>query len=87
MEKSVNVRLLFFAKARELAGRGECSESVRSEIVIEELVAGICARHNLNSIKSNFIIAVNGEYCDDPKATVALRAGDEVAVIPPISGG
>ena len=41
---------------------------------------------SLDEIKSNLIIAVNQEYVGT-EDTVQLKAGDEVAVIPPISGG
>ncbi|HLT75244.1 MAG TPA: MoaD/ThiS family protein [Ohtaekwangia sp.] len=37
----------------------------------------------LNSLKS-FFIAVNNEYADD---NLVLASSDEIAVIPPVSGG
>lgn len=40
----------------------------------------------LEEIKGAFALAVNQEYVG-PDGEVALRAGDEVAIIPPISGG
>lgn len=87
MEKIVNIRVLFFAKARELSGCSECEEAFASEIECAKLIDVICARHNLEAIQRNIIIAVDGDYCDDPKAVISLREGQEVAVIPPISGG
>ena len=41
---------------------------------------------SLEEIKSNLLIAVNQEYVG-AEDTVRLKTGDEVAVIPPISGG
>ena len=41
---------------------------------------------SLNEIKSNLILAVNQEYIG-AEESVLLKTGDEVAVIPPISGG
>ena len=40
----------------------------------------------LAAIKDNLVLAHNEEYLDT-EAQVILKAGDEIAVIPPISGG
>lgn len=41
---------------------------------------------SLASIEGNLIVAVNQEYTEREQL-IHLKAGDEVAVIPPISGG
>jgi len=41
---------------------------------------------SLSSIEDSVILAVNQEYIT-PDQTVQLKPGEEVAVIPPISGG
>lgn len=83
----MTVRILFFAKARELAGHSECNEIISANILCGELFDHICCAHNLKAIKESIIIALNGDYCDDPSALLSLKAGDELAIIPPISGG
>lgn len=87
MDKSVSLKILFFAKARELAGRSECNETITANILCASLFDRICAAHNLDIIKESIIIALNGDYCDDPSALLTLKEGDELAIIPPISGG
>lgn len=87
MDESVRVNILFFAKARELAGRCECDEKIPANILCTELVERICVAHNLKAIKESIIIALNGDYCDDPSALLTFKEGDELAIIPPISGG
>lgn len=82
--------VLFFAKSRELAGRSE------GEIVVEvgihringaELLHRICVAHNLLIIEKNVILALNGEFCSELSAEIDLDTVQEIAVIPPISGG
>lgn len=87
MENSVLVKILFFAKARELAGRSECNEIISSSILCAQLLDHICVAHNLNAIKESIIIALNGDYCDDSSVLLTLKEDDELAIIPPISGG
>lgn len=87
MDNSVRVKILFFAKARELAGRSEYNEEISTSILCAALFDRICAAHNLNIIKDSIIIALNGDYCDNPQALLTLKDGDELAIIPPISGG
>lgn len=87
MDNSVTVKILFFAKARELAGCSECNEKTASSIRCAELFDRICGAHSLDIIKDSVIIALNGDYCDDPQAVLTLKDGDELAIIPPISGG
>lgn len=41
---------------------------------------------SLQVIAENIILSLNEEYIDDNQQ-LTLREGDEVAVIPPISGG
>lgn len=88
MNEEVSIVILFFAKSRELAG---ISESVLQlqlrEIKCSDLLDKICNQYNLTIIKDNIILALNGEYCDNLNEILVLRNGDELAIIPPISGG
>lgn len=87
-EESVHVRVLFFAKSRELSGLNECSlEISKKKNLCSEVINYICDKFDLNIIKNNVIIALNSEYCDDLNAVLEIKNGDEIAVIPPISGG
>lgn len=88
MEESVHVRVLFFAKSRELSGLNECNLELNKKTnLCSEVIDYICDKFDLNIIKNNVIIALNSEYCDDLNAVLELKNGDEIAVIPPISGG
>lgn len=78
-----DVRLLFFAAARQAAG--VASESVRAATVAEVL-EGARRRHGeaFAAVLEGCRVWVNGEPAAEDSA---LRDGDEVAVLPPVSGG
>jgi len=74
----MKVRILFFAMLRE---KMKTSEQVY-EIEPEETVAAL-ARRLLGS-ETSLLFAVNHEYVP---SNYKLKAGDEVAFIPPVAGG
>lgn len=83
----INLRILFFAKTRDLSGLNETTFKVENNLKVSELLNRICAKYNLESIKSSVILAINEQYCDNLEERLNLRESDEVAIIPPISGG
>ena len=74
----VSIRL--FAGLRELAG----SDSLQIELADGASVADALAALSGQIDASGCLLAVNREYADDD---VVLAAGDELALIPPVSGG
>lgn len=87
METLVCVKLLFFAKSRELAGFSERLIDLPQEISCKDLINHLSKTYNLEALENKFLLALNNEYCDDTDVILKLKIGDEVAVIPPISGG
>jgi molybdopterin converting factor small subunit len=81
----VSVRLLLFASAREAAERA-ADEFPPS--TLGELLDGARARYGngFGEILDCARVWLNGDEPADGAATV-LTDGDEVAVIPPVSGG
>lgn len=82
---NVPVKILFFAKASELSGTKQ--KIVNLPVVIDHasLREKIVEDFNLKEIQKNIILAVNEEFVTDK--VLNLKAGDEIAVIPPLSGG
>ncbi|KAK9834615.1 hypothetical protein WJX74_005787 [Apatococcus lobatus] len=82
----MRVRLLFFARARELAGVGETEVEVASHataaVVLKQVLETWPA---LEEVSGRCVLAVNQEYLEDMARI--LKEGDEVAVLPPVSGG
>lgn len=74
----VTVRL--FAQLRERAGRRELELDLPEDAAVRDALAAV------EELTSGLpvVMAVNREYADE---SVRLRAGDELALIPPVSGG
>ena len=79
-----SVKIRFFGAAADLAGTRE-TELPAGETTVEGLWALLAERHpGLSPMQKNLAFAVNEEYArgEDP-----VKPGDEVAVLPPVSGG
>jgi molybdopterin synthase catalytic subunit len=81
----MQVRVRLFAIQRELVGAREVPIELGPDATVEDAWAAIVARHPvLAPGRPSVRFARNGDYAEP--ATV-LRDGDEVAFIPPVSGG
>jgi molybdopterin converting factor small subunit len=74
-----------FAQAREAAGRAADEYDAAT---LGELRAAACARYGepFVSVLDTARLWVNGDEPEAGEATL-LRDGDEIAVLPPVSGG
>jgi len=80
----MKIKVLFFASARDLTGQNSLSLDF-PEMTTANLVLYLSEQYPNFDIESNQIaIAVNQKYISSP---VELQDGDEVAFLPPISGG
>lgn len=81
----VIARLRLFARAREAAGRAADDFPARS---LGELLDQACARYGeeFAAVLATAAVWINGEEPGAGRDTV-LHAEDEVAVLPPVSGG
>lgn len=81
----MTVRLRLFAIQRELAGTREVALDLPGGATIEDAWQALVARFPALAPGRGYVrFARNGEYAD---AAAALADGDELAVIPPVSGG
>jgi MoaE-MoaD fusion protein len=82
---SIQVRVRLFAVQRELAGQRQVNLELPADASIEAAWLALVARHPvLASGRSAVRFARNGTYADP---TDVLADGDELACIPPVSGG
>ena len=81
----MQIRVLFFGRVREIVGRAEDSIELASGARIEELFARYRELHPaLAAYRPSLVASRNQEFAP---WTAPLASGDEVAFIPPVSGG
>ena len=83
--QTIRVKVLFFGRLKEIIGHGEQSIASADATTIEQLFALYSARHpELAKHRSSLVASRNQEFAawDTP-----LHSGDEVAFLPPVSGG
>ncbi len=81
----MKVRVKCFAAAREIIGTGELVVELPEGSTLTELVDQIRHRFpRLEGLAGSILFSVNREYAPSDKR---LAADDEVALIPPVSGG
>jgi molybdopterin converting factor subunit 1 len=81
----MQIRALFFASYRDIAGTDEMEVDLPSGASVSDLVVRLRGRGDAwRSLPPQPAVAVNLTYA--PLATT-LADGDEVAFIPPVSGG
>ena len=79
----LNVRL--FALYRERAGRNSIPVAVQDGATVADLTAeGRRQLPNLAPPEVKIVVAVNADYADPD---IVLQPGDDVCLIPPVSGG
>ncbi|MBT0608112.1 molybdopterin converting factor subunit 1 [Aequorivita echinoideorum] len=79
------MKILLFGIAKEIAGKSVLDASEFSEAKnVGELKKVFKERYPEASKLSSLAIAVNEEYAEDDHK---ISTGDEVAIIPPVSGG
>ena len=81
----MKVRVLFFGIAREITGLGQDSPELSADATAADLLRLYTARFpRLGGIGASLVMAVNQEFSDP---TRLLAENDEVAFLPPVSGG
>jgi MoaD family protein len=81
----VRVKVKLFAILREMADRDETILEVPNKISCEEILSRLQTELPvLGSVLEPCLVTINGRYVDQ---TTDVSEGDEVAVLPPVSGG
>lgn len=93
----MKVKVKFFALIREVAGVKEMEEEIGDNTTVRELLEKLCEKmpgkfRNLifdgREVSKNLIILVNRRGIRELDGLeTKLKDGDEVALLPPVSGG
>jgi molybdopterin synthase sulfur carrier subunit len=79
------LRLLAFAGVRDVIGQAEATIDVELPCTADELWPRLIARYPaLSPYRASVRLAINGTYAGPSDR---VDSGDEVALIPPVSGG
>jgi molybdopterin converting factor subunit 1 len=83
--QTVRVKVLFFGRLKETAGRSEESAEIADGASIEQLFARFTDQHpGLAPFRASLVASRNQEFA---AWSTPLHSGDEVAFLPPVSGG
>lgn len=81
----MRVKVQLFARLRELAGRGECDCEVPAGSSVADVWHAVADRHaSLKPFGTAISCALNADFA---RMTAPVQEGDEVAFLPPVSGG
>ena len=83
MENTLQIRVIYFAKLRDLIGLDEEIFSMKEGDDPSDVLASIEKKHKID-VGMNFKIAVNDEFS---KWDIKLNNGDRLVFIPPVTGG
>jgi molybdopterin converting factor subunit 1 len=79
------IKVKFFASYREAVGTEEIDIDLDSDADVSQLLESVKAKHPaIGKLIEPLIVSVNKEYAEFDKV---LHEGDEVALLPPVSGG
>jgi molybdopterin synthase catalytic subunit len=82
----MTVTVKMFAVLRELSGSDSLELELPDDATVDDAVSALAARADLADAlaRMKVVMAVNRDYAD---GSTRLGAGDELALIPPVSGG
>jgi molybdopterin synthase sulfur carrier subunit len=79
------MEILLFGITREIVGAGHLLIPAGASVsTVADLRSWLCEAYPQFGGLSSLAIAVNKEYADDD---LSLKGSDEIALIPPVSGG
>jgi molybdopterin converting factor subunit 1 len=81
----VRIPVTLFARYREAVGRGRVEVEVAEGATVEDVWTALATAHpTLTRYRPHTLFAVGTDYV---QPTHRVRAGEEVACFPPVSGG
>jgi sulfur-carrier protein len=79
------LQILLFASYADAFGAGAVTVNVPDAATVEDVVAALRALPGGSTLPARPLVAIDRRYSRSPG--VAVRAGQEIAIIPPVAGG
>ena len=81
----MRVTIRLFARLRDLAGSGELTREIPGPATVQTVWRSLTAEiPSLGEYERTMSVAINADYS---RMAAAVQDGDEVAFLPPVSGG
>lgn len=81
----MKVTVLYFASIRDITGSASEEVDLPAGASLKVLMDEVVRRHSrVADMRASLMVSVNQEYAEDGSE---MSEGDEVALIPPVSGG
>lgn len=80
----MNIELLFFGITADLVGKNSLNYQLGENATVKDLKTDLVANFVRLAKIDEYAVAVNENYADEE---LVLSEGDQVALIPPVSGG
>jgi len=81
----MRVKVLFFGQLKDIVGRDEESLELETGATLAAVKTHYADRYpKLQGLSKSIACSINQEYA---QASAVLREGDEVGLLPPVSGG
>jgi molybdopterin converting factor subunit 1 len=85
VSQTIRVKVLFFGRLKEIVGHAEESPEVSDAATIEQLFAHFVSHiPELAKFRPSLVASCNQEFA---AWNTPLHSGDEIAFLPPVSGG
>src|SRR6185295_18065666 len=85
MSTTLKITTLLFGRAREMVGAADLELEIAQPATVASAWAALVAEHpKLAAMERSLLFAINEEYAGREQA---LNDGDQLAVLPPVSGG
>jgi len=83
-EAALKIELILYGISRDIVGGSTCQVEIKEGATVKDVMDILVSKFpDFTKLKS-LLIAVNDEYAPNEQVIVA---GDEVVLIPPVSGG
>ena len=81
----MKVKLLLFASLKDIAGRRDLEMELDDGSTLQEVTEKLASLYpEIGRMQNSVRIAINQEFADE---NISLNNGDEIAFLPPMSGG